>query len=179
MVKTRNLNVIAGKGVNDMRQFRDTKYYITDDGQVLHKRTNGYRKVICGIGRDGYNKVGLFKNGVRTFYRVHRLVAECYIENPNNYKQVNHINGIKTDNRVSNLEWVSQSQNMIHAYQTGLIPSGEEHHKSKLTNEQVDWIRNYYIYKHPKFGSTSLGKKFNVCHGTILRIVKNQTHAQK
>lgn len=157
-----------------MKQFRDTNYFITEAGEVFHKRTKGYRKVICGIGRDGYNKVGLFKNGDRTYYRVHRLVAECYLPNPNNHQQVNHINGIKTDNRVRNLEWVSHSENIIHGLKTGLIPSGENSHRSKLKKEDVEFIRQNYKYKSKQYNSKTLGKMFGVGHAQILKIVKDK-----
>ena len=157
-----------------MKQFRDTSYFITENGDVFHKRTKGYRKVICGIGKDGYNKVGLFKNGNRNFYRVHRLVAECYLSNPNNHQQVNHINGIKTDNRVENLEWVSQSENIVHGYKNKLIPSGEKSHRSKLKKEDVDFIRKNYQYKSEKYNSVTLGKMFGVGHAAILCIIKNK-----
>lgn len=156
------------------KQFRNTNYFITENGEVYHKRKSGLRLVKPTMSKDGYYKFGLFDNGVRTFYRAHRLVAECFIINPNKFEQVNHLNGIKTDNRVENLEWCNASQNQIHAYKTKLQKSGEKHHMSKLTYEDIQWIKNNYIYKDSEYGSTSLGKKFGVNHGQILRIVKNK-----
>jgi hypothetical protein len=162
-----------------MEKFKDTNYYITKDGQVFNKRSKGYRQVVLGIGKDGYNKVGLFSNGERTWYRVHRLVAECYLPNPNGYLQVNHINGIKTDNRLENLEWVSHSQNIIHAYKNNLIPTGEKSGKSKLTENQVEFIRKNYKYKSNEYNSKTLAEMFDVCHGTVLKIVKNKLWKSK
>lgn len=72
----------------------------------------------------------------------HRLVASAFIPNPNNYPIINHINGIKTDNRIENLEWCTQSQNARHAFKLGLsCIDGERHPSAKLTDEDVINIR--------------------------------------
>lgn len=68
----------------------------------------------------GYHRVLLLKNGHRKNVQVHRLVAKAFIPNPKNKPQVNHINGVKNDNRVDNLEWVTASENKQHAFDTGL-----------------------------------------------------------
>ena len=74
--------------------------------------------------------------------KVHRLVGKAFIPNPNNYPQVNHKNGIKTDNRVENLEWCDQFHNMKHAFKTGLSSQrGEKNSCSKLTERQVIEIK--------------------------------------
>ena len=78
----------------------------------------------------------------RSYFAVHRLVAKAFIPNPENKPMVNHINGIKTDNRAENLEWCTQSENMHHAVRIGNIKTGEDCHRAKLTNEQAVYVRN-------------------------------------
>lgn len=99
-----------------MKQFRDTDYYITTDGNVYR---NNKRLKPLTQGRK-YPYVSLYLNKVEFKFSIHRLVGEVYLPNPDNKKQINHINGNKTDNRLENLEWVNQSENQLHAYKHGL-----------------------------------------------------------
>jgi hypothetical protein len=93
-------------------------YAITEDGEVWSLRFN--KKLTPCRNSRGYMQVVLCKDLKYKNYTIHRLVAEAYVDNVNNYKMVNHINGIKTDNRIENLEWVTASQNIQHAFDTGL-----------------------------------------------------------
>lgn len=78
------------------------------------------------IRRGGYFFVQLSKNGVKTSFSIHRLVISAFTPNVDNKPQINHINGIKTDNRIENLEWCTSLENQMHAIRTGLkIPSGK------------------------------------------------------
>ena len=96
-------------------------YYVSTLGRVKStKQWNGSCERILkqGISNKGYSVVALCKNGKPKSFNVHRLVANAFIPNPNNFDQINHINENKTDNRVENLEWCTSSYNM--AYGTRL-----------------------------------------------------------
>ena len=87
------------------------------DGTILGKRG---KPMIGHVDRCGYREVLLSENGKTNSARVHRLVAETFIPNPNNYRDVNHIDGNKLNNNIDNLEWVSHSNNIRHSYKNGL-----------------------------------------------------------
>ena len=102
---------------------RDPRIKVSNKGNVVsYKRGEPYPLKVCH-NNCGYQQVSAGYHGSPQL--VHRLVADTWIDNPNHYPQVNHINGNKDDNRVDNLEWVTRSENMRHAFRTGLKkPSG-------------------------------------------------------
>ena len=86
-----------------------------------------------------YQAVKLNNRGCKNVY-VHRLVAQTFIDNPSKFKEVNHIDGNKLNNKVDNLEWVSRIANQEHSYNMGLSKSGSDSHLAKLTEKDVATI---------------------------------------
>ena len=100
--------------------------------------------------KDGYKLVGLSngQTGNKTFLAVHRLVAQAFIPNPEHKEQVNHIDGNKSNNTVSNLEWVTPKENVTHAFVTGLMP-----YTLKDKPQKANTCKRYNtIYKSPILG---------------------------
>lgn len=125
-------------------------YYACVDGHIwsnkYHKSQNQereLRKLVPFKNARGYFVIALTtSHNKRKTFILHRLVAIAHIDNPENKPEVNHINGIKTDNRPCNLEWVTSSENKLHAYRTNLTTAvGERNGQCKLTEEQVLIIR--------------------------------------
>lgn len=94
-----------------------TNYSVSDDGLIKNDITN---KILTQYQQNGYKHCSLSINKKPKKFRVHRLVAEAFIENKDNKPFVNHKDGIRTNNRVTNLEWVTPSENAQHAVDTGL-----------------------------------------------------------
>ncbi len=108
----------------DIEDF-EGQYQVSNLGNIRSQPNKAnHFKTVHNIGQynnsHGYMIVSLFKNKLQKSYQVHRLVAQAFIPNPNNYSQVNHIDGNKLNNCVNNLEWCTAKQNMQHAKQNGL-----------------------------------------------------------
>jgi len=113
-------------------------YYISNLGRVKSTKNNQEKIMIIVLDRLGYAKVHFSINGKNKGYLVHRLVAFAFISNPNNYNEINHKDGDKQNNCVDNLEWCTHSQNMKHAFDTGL--------KANKKGEEYPYARAVYQY---------------------------------
>lgn len=171
---------IVFKG-NDVEHWKEIKgypgYYISDYGRIKSFK-KGKAKILKPRKRkNGYLDVNLCNDGQKKKFLIHRLIAEAFLLNPENKPEINHKNGVKTDNHVKNLEWVSKSENELHAYRIGLKKGlkGEKHPRSKLTDNEVEEILQMLDAGVPQ---REIAAKFNVDHTTISKIKtgKRWTH---
>lgn len=154
-------------------------YQVSNYGNIKRLGNNKTKKekILKQKIDGGYLRVGLSKNNKQKYYLVHRLVAQAFIPNPDGKEQVNHINGIKSDNNVSNLEWVTCSENMIHAFRTGLhsIDSFQlecaREHSNKTKSKQVICITTGIFYESVREAERQTGVASssisNCCRGKI------------
>ena len=132
-------------------------YSLTKEGVLTNISTNTIRKP--WLGNNGYLHVDLYHNNKSTKISMHRLMALTFIPNPNNKKVINHLDGDKTNNSLSNLEWATYSENTQHAYDTGLIKL-----EKCFTQEEL-----LSIFEEFKLGQsfTILAKKYGTAVATI------------
>lgn len=118
----------------------DGKYEVSNYGRVRNVKTG---KTLEGLLHEsGYIRIGLQVDGVNHKFYVHRLVAEAFIGKRPEGMDVNHLNGYKTDNRATNLEYCTRAENMKHARRLGLHDNrGEKQWNAKLTEDEVGLIR--------------------------------------
>lgn len=145
-------------------------YLISKSGLVYSIKAKKLLKPT--IDYKGYYRVKLYSKGSTKTFSLHRLVALNYIENPDNKPQINHINGIKSDNKVSNLEWVTNRENTIHAIQNGL--RNEAHKKAVIDNQkQVVHLTSGIFYDSLKIACEALNINYGSARNYINRKGKN------
>lgn len=148
------------------------EYSITNTGDVISYKY-GKKKLLKKIdsGR-GYYGAELWNGSSSSRKLIHRLVAEAFIPNPENKPQVNHKDGNKLNNNVSNLEWATVKENNQHARATGLCKCfGERHHRAKLSSIMVNEMR--LDYSNGK-SINMLTERYNVSSATIRRILSGK-----
>jgi len=119
-------------------------YFIYEDGSLFSCYTNRFL-IPFEIGRKSYPYLAykLCKDGYEKTEQAHRLVAKAFIPNPLNLETVNHIDGNKFNNHVTNLEWMTQQENKASAFKLGISEAwwkAEKHPRSSFTNEEVEEI---------------------------------------
>lgn len=153
-------------------------FQISNEGRLFSKRSHKVLKQT--ISKTGYytvsTKIG-GRTGISKCFRIHRVVAEAFLVNPQNKETVNHIDGNKLNNNLSNLEWATYSENSQHAFKTGLASGkrGTASVNSKLSDEQVAEIR---IRRANGETCRYLGEVFGVHHMQISRISRNVAYKQ-
>jgi NUMOD4 motif/HNH endonuclease len=126
----------------------------TENPNIAHPSVRTvHSQILAPSNRAGYPRLCLCKEGQKKYFYVHRLVATAFIPNPENKPQVNHINGIKANNNVENLEWLTARDNQIHAYKTGLniSPRSVDRCNAKLSPATIHRAKTLreigYVYK--------------------------------
>ena len=159
-----------------------SNYYVDKFGNVYSKQINPLtnpqgklKKLKLCPNHDGYFVVSFYKNKSCKHYLVHRLVAEAFIPNYENKPEVNHKNGIKTDNRIENLEWCNRTENVRHAFHVLGVRSsqfgkfGQEHNFFKI----IQQIKNGKVIKE-FFGSGEASRKTGIDAGHIRSVCRGK-----
>lgn len=150
-------------------------YEINESGEIFSTPRKGTKGGLMPHIKGQYPMITLTKKRVLKRFRIHRLVAIHFIPNPNDYLQINHKDGNKYNCHVTNLEWCTNSMNMIHAYATGLKKKmfGVDNPNGKLTNEQVKEIA-MVASSCKNYGRKKLAERFNISESTVKDIVSNR-----
>lgn len=183
--------IIEGKPTEEWRDIKGLEglYQISNLGRIrsldnIQIRSNGFK--MCKFhkkgqilktyqsGKDykkgqGYETVTIYDKR----YKIHRLVAQAFIPNPQKLPQVNHIDGNKLNNRADNLEWITNRENMLHSWGIGLREKSRKKAR-KLKIEQVNQMRKECIPGDKEKGYKPLGRKYGVSPTTVKQIVRKE-----
>ena len=153
----------------------DHNYMVSNLGRVRSYRVHtGRAKMLKPTKhRQGYVVLRLTEHQ----YLVHRLVAAAFIPNPEGKKTVNHLNGVKDDNRVENLEWATQSENNKHAFRTGLKHYTEKQLQVRLSNVKIPIEIAHKVKELYQQGmkQCKIAEQLNVNRSFVCRVVNNKT----
>jgi hypothetical protein len=167
----------------DIEQFNN-EYQISNLGKIRSKeaiiiRSNGipYKresKILKPSVDKGYLKGAVCLNKKLVRYKIHRLVADAFVNGKKDGLEVNHINGNKTDNNAKNLEWVTRSENMIHAVKTGLLPvkKGSETKQAKMNELTV--LKIYHL-RSKGWKRKMILKELSITHNMYKDVIRGKT----
>ena len=155
----------------------NSRYLISNLGRLVSTDHRGSGKVQLmnpALDANGYLRTVIIKNGRYITVKMHRLVAEAFVQNFMNKPQVNHINHVRTDNRAENLEWVTHRENIDHMMKHGrqTFNNGEKNGMAKLTEEQVKEARS--LYKPYVVMAKDLAKKYGVSTAQMKEVLQRK-----
>ena len=158
---------VGNGGLKDIPGY-EGRYKMDIGGNVWSCRRGGYlvHRIYCG-----YYKVCLYNGKQHKLIKVARLIAEMFLENPNNHPMINHKDGNKLNDHAGNIEWCSSSHNNLHAYETGLN-GAEKHPLSKLTSDKAREIKIKLFHGGRV---NSIAREYGVSHNAISAINRGIT----
>ena len=171
-------------------------YQVSNHGNVRslnYRKTKKVKNLKPQKDKKEYFTVGLCREGRMKWGKIHRLVASAFLPNPDKKPQVNHINGNKSDNRVENLEWATESENQLHAYKTGLKAGSQEWgrtlgkvHGKTPRSQQAERCKRPVIATHIQSGKETLfesaaevERTMGINHAIVPRVCNGRQKASK
>ena len=171
MIKLQLKNV---KGFEDVRDY----YYVCRDGDRCWVEGEYWKVINGGITKTGYRQIGLMLNsGKQKMFLQHRIFMLAFTPNPENKSQVNHKDGVKTNNLLSNLDWATPKENIVDSFATGLAKPkfGDQNGRAKLRDSEIP-----LIFEMRKNGTTqqSIADHFGVSNQQISHILNGKQRSQ-
>lgn len=149
----------------DVPEYEDY-WSISEDGRIWSKVSK--RELKTHLDPSGYPVFMGTCKGKPVPIRLHRLVAQLWVPNPDNKPIVNHKDGVKANIHHTNLEWSTYAENSNHAINSGLT-------KKKLTREIVEYCRQVHIPYHKEFSAAALARRFDVTKLTMSKAISGET----
>ncbi len=147
-------------------------YRIYPDGKVIGLK--GF-ELKPGISSNGYYTVAICHEGKKESELIHRMVANCYLYNEQSKRTVNHKNGIKTDNRIENLEWATDQENIKHAFHIGLCDKTKASVKKRMSKKVVN-ILTGEIHDSCKSAAYAIGMNEDTLRSKLCGFKPNKTN---